>query len=75
MRMYEVMILPLAEEDIINNTDYIAFEKKAPETALELAMGFRNSIAKLEFMPRPHSYTHLTLPTIYTVYIAVGADG
>ena len=28
MRMYEVMILPLAEEDIINNTDYIAFEKK-----------------------------------------------
>ena len=32
MRMYEVMILPLAEEDIINNTDYIAFEKKAPET-------------------------------------------
>lgn len=35
MRMYEVMILPLAEEDIINNTDYIAFEKKAPETALE----------------------------------------
>ena len=54
MRMYEVMILPLAEEDIINNTDYIAFEKKAPETALELAMGFRNSIAKLEFMPRQH---------------------
>lgn len=54
MRMYEVMILPLAEEDIINNTDYIAFEKKAPETALELAMGFRNSIAKLEFMPMQH---------------------
>ena len=54
MRMYEVMILPLAEEDIINNTDYIAFEKKAPETALELAMGFRNSIDKLEFMPRQH---------------------
>lgn len=31
MRMYEVMILPLVEEDIINNTDYIAFEKKAPD--------------------------------------------
>ena len=26
--MYKVMILPMAEEDIMNNTDYIAFEKK-----------------------------------------------
>ena len=50
--MYKVVMLPLAEEDIMNNTDYIAFEKKAPETALELAMGFRNTIAKLEFMPK-----------------------
>ena len=25
--MYKVMMLPLAEEDIINNTDYIAFQK------------------------------------------------
>ena len=54
MQMYKVMMLPLAEEDIINNTDYIAFKKKAPETALELAMGFRNTIAKLEFMPKQH---------------------
>ena len=52
--MYKVMMLPMAEEDIMNNTDYIAFEKKAPETALELAMGFRNTIAKLEFMPKQH---------------------
>ena len=49
MQMYKVMMLPMAEEDIMNNTDYIAFEKKAPETALELAMGFRNTIAKLEY--------------------------
>lgn len=46
MRMYSVIVLPMAEEDIVNNTDYIAFEKKAPETALHLAMGFRNTIAK-----------------------------
>lgn len=52
MQMYKVMMLPMAEEDIMNNTDYIAFEKKVPETALELAMGFRNTIAKLEFMPK-----------------------
>ena len=45
MQMYKVMMLPMAEEDIMNNTDYIAFEKKAPETALELAMGIRNTIA------------------------------
>lgn len=36
MQIYKVMMLPLAEEDIRNNTDYIAFEKKTPETALEL---------------------------------------
>ena len=41
--MHKVMMLPLAEADIVNNTDYIAFEKNAPETALELAMGFRNT--------------------------------
>ena len=52
--MYKVVMLPLAEEDIMDNTDYIAFEKKAPETALELAVGFRNTIAKLEFMPKQH---------------------
>lgn len=33
MQIYKVMMLPLAEEDIRNNTDYIAFEKKTPETA------------------------------------------
>ena len=26
-KMYKVVMLPLAEEDIMNNTDYIAFEK------------------------------------------------
>ena len=31
MQMYKVMMLPMAEEDIMNNTDYIAFEKKAPD--------------------------------------------
>lgn len=52
--MYKVMMLPLAENDIEDNTDYIVYEKKEPETALKLAMGFRNTIAKLEFMPKQH---------------------
>ena len=47
MRMYSVIVLPMAEEDIISNTDYIAFEKKAPETALQLAIGFRNAITRI----------------------------
>lgn len=54
MQMYRVIILPKAEEDICSNTDYIAFEKQAPETALQMAAGFRNVIAKLEFMPEQH---------------------
>ena len=54
MRMYDVIILPKAEEDVLNNTDYIAFEKNSPETALRLAAGFRNTIARLEFMPEQH---------------------
>ncbi len=65
MQMYKVMMLPMAEEYIMNNTDYVAFEKKAPETALELAMGFRNTIANLEFIPKQHEfdgYEVLTIP-------------
>lgn len=50
MQMYKVITLPMAEDDIQSNTDYIAFEKQAPETALRLAVGFRNKIAQLEFM-------------------------
>lgn len=50
--MYKVQILPKAEEDICANTDYIAFVKKAPETALQLARGFYKTIAKLEYMPK-----------------------
>ena len=68
MQMYKVMMLPLAEEDIINNTDYIAFKKKAPETALELAMGFRNTIAKLEFMPKQHEDEELAARQIRKCY-------
>lgn len=53
--MYKVQILPKAEEDICANTDYIAFAKKAPEMALQLARGFYKTIAKLESMPEAHA--------------------
>lgn len=54
MQKYDVIILPLAEWDITNNTDYIYFEKKAPETALRLLDGFRKTIEALDFMPEQH---------------------
>lgn len=54
MPEYDVIILPLAEKDIVSNTDYIFYEKKAPETALKLLRGFRNTISKLRFMPEQH---------------------
>lgn len=54
MPEYDVIILPLAEKDIVSNTDYIFYEKKAPETALKLLRGFRNTISELSFMPEQH---------------------
>ena len=51
--MYKVMMLPMAEEDIMNNTDYSAFGKKHLKQ-VRIGNGFRNTIAKLEFMPKQH---------------------
>lgn len=44
MTEYKVIILPLAEEDIADQTDYIAFELKALETAVNMVRGFRKVI-------------------------------
>ena len=41
---YKVITLPLAEEDIADQTDYIAFELKSPETAVNMVRGFRKII-------------------------------
>lgn len=54
MLIYNVIILPLAEHDIAKNTDYIFYEKQAPETAVKLLAGFRNTISKLEQFPESH---------------------
>ena len=44
MTKYKVITLPLAEEDIADQTDYIAFELKSPETAVNMVRGFRKII-------------------------------
>ena len=54
MRKYQIIILPMAEDDIVRNTDYIAYDKKSPDTALKLIRGFRNAISKLEYNPNLH---------------------
>lgn len=54
MQTYDVIILPLAERDIARNTDYILYEKKAPETARNLLSGFRSTIGRLEQFPESH---------------------
>lgn len=54
MKRYNIIILPLAEDDIINQTDYIAFTLKSPQTALSISVGLRKSIDKLLYNPFRH---------------------
>ncbi len=54
MTEYKVITLPLAEEDIINQTDYIAFELKSPETAINMVKGFKKLINTLSLFPQSH---------------------
>lgn len=54
MKKYNIIILPLAEDDIINQTDYIAFTLKSPRTALNISIGIRESIDKLLYNPARH---------------------
>lgn len=48
---YKVITLPLAEEDIADQTDYIAFELKSPETAINMVRGFKKVINSLSLFP------------------------
>ena len=54
MATYKVITLPLAEEDIADQTDYIAFDLKSPETAINMVRGFRKTINSLSTFPQSH---------------------
>ncbi|MDD3139041.1 MAG: type II toxin-antitoxin system RelE/ParE family toxin [Lachnospiraceae bacterium] len=54
MSEYKVITLPLAEEDIADQTDYIAFDLKSPETAVNMVQGFRKTINSLSTFPQCH---------------------
>jgi len=54
MRKYNIITLPLAEDDIMRQTDYIAFELHSSQTALNIARGIRKAIDKLLYNPVRH---------------------
>lgn len=54
MKEYKVIISPLAQRDISNYVEYIAFDKKEPDIALGLSDGFKKEIAKLGTCPYRH---------------------
>ena len=54
MSEYKVITLPLAETDIADQMDYIAFELGNPETAINIAKGFRKIINSLSIFPKSH---------------------
>lgn len=54
MSTYKVITLPLAEDDIADQTDYIAFELKSLETAINMVRGFKNTINSLSIFPQSH---------------------
>ncbi len=49
-----MITLPSAEQDIVDNTDYIYYNKQAPEAALRLLAGFRQTVESLDWMPEIH---------------------
>ena len=46
--------MPLAESDITDHALYIAYELKAPETAIKMVNGFRKTINDLCIFPQRH---------------------
>ncbi len=51
---YKIIILPLAEEDIAEQTNYIAYELNAPEAAINMVREFKKTINNLSIFPHSH---------------------
>lgn len=54
MYKYRVVIEPLAEDDIVRNIEYVAYEKKSPGAAGSLLKGLRKEIASLAINLQRH---------------------
>lgn len=51
---YNIIILPLAMNDIYEHTNYIAHKLQSPHTALNIAKDLRNTIDSLRIFPHRH---------------------
>ncbi len=54
MTVYKIKITPLAEQDIEQAGDYIAFQLSNPTAALNTVQRIRQTIRNLQFMPQRH---------------------
>ncbi|MEE0421515.1 MAG: type II toxin-antitoxin system RelE/ParE family toxin [Lachnospiraceae bacterium] len=54
MQYYKIEITDLAEADLNDIGDYIAFNLKTPITALQIMQGLRKEIRKLNQNPKRH---------------------
>ena len=52
VKLYRIEITELAERDLEDAGDYIAFELMNPKAALDTVRGIRVQINKLEYFPR-----------------------
>ena len=54
MKKYQIEITELAEQDLENAGDYIAFVLKNPAAAKNIVSGIRKQIGKLRYLPESH---------------------
>lgn len=51
MHEYDIIMMPLCQDDILNITKYVTFSFKTPECALNSIREFQNSFKSLLFNP------------------------
>lgn len=60
--MHKIVYLPLAEQDLMEALDYIAFTLEAPQAARELLRALDEAVAQIAVFPTPTSSTVPTGP-------------
>ena len=54
MKFYNLRITEWAEEDLEMIGDYITYELKVPETAIQMVEGLQKEVRKLSYLPERH---------------------
>ena len=63
MIAYKVITQSLAEEDVAEKTDYIAFELNSPKTANNMVREFKKVISGLSLFPQSHELAGILFVT------------